>query len=368
MEGDRRGARVGDRRHLPRERRGAHRPDRRDRPRDRPRAADLRGAAAASSRCGCSSTSAPSATSATSPLPTCSRSRRCGSGCARTPSSASRWAARIDRQPPRGPRVPGRRAQDSRGGGDPLARVVFVAPGARLLRRLLPVTQRLKHTPTAVQQFNLIPYFSPTPVGPRHKQEAISFKLAQRRTGDGDDHRLSAATSSRRSCTTSPVARYKRSRCAGTAVAALRAATSCGQDRQRASRSSCPRTRAGSPPPGEYRVRRQPARTSASPVLSPRSFTLVAPMSVPRRRPGEQPAARRDDRWRRCRGVARVVAALAVADAHAAPRRSRCWRSSRCRSGCRSPPTGATVNLLIPLYLVVAAGTLAHLLPRLISA
>ena len=30
------------------------------------------------------------------------------------------------------------------------------------------------------------------------------------------------------------------------------------------------------------------------------------------------------------------------------PRRSRCWRSSRCRSGCRSRPTGRTVNLLIP--------------------
>ena len=53
VEGDRRGARVGHRRHLPRRRRGAHRADRRDRARDRPRAADLRRAAASSSRCGC---------------------------------------------------------------------------------------------------------------------------------------------------------------------------------------------------------------------------------------------------------------------------------------------------------------------------
>jgi hypothetical protein len=43
------------------------------------------------------------------------------------------------------------------------------------------VTQRLKHTPTAVQQFRLTPVFSPTPSG-HIKEERISFKLAQ---GDG---------------------------------------------------------------------------------------------------------------------------------------------------------------------------------------
>lgn len=40
------------------------------------------------------------------------------------------------------------------------------------------VTQRLKHTPTAVQRFELTPRFSPTPAG-HIKQERISFKLAQ---------------------------------------------------------------------------------------------------------------------------------------------------------------------------------------------
>jgi hypothetical protein len=39
------------------------------------------------------------------------------------------------------------------------------------------VTQRLKHTPTAVQLFKLTPVFSPTPTG-HVKQEQISFKLA----------------------------------------------------------------------------------------------------------------------------------------------------------------------------------------------
>jgi hypothetical protein len=39
------------------------------------------------------------------------------------------------------------------------------------------VTQRLKHTPTAVQLFKLTPIFSPTPTG-HVKEERISFKLA----------------------------------------------------------------------------------------------------------------------------------------------------------------------------------------------
>ncbi len=41
--------------------------------------------------------------------------------------------------------------------------------------------------------------------------------------------------------------------------------------------------------------------------------------------------------------------------------------SSPFPSGCRSPPAGRTVNLLIPLYLVIAAGTIAQLLPRLLA-
>jgi hypothetical protein len=38
------------------------------------------------------------------------------------------------------------------------------------------ITQRLKHTPTAVQAFKLTPFFSPTPAG-HIKQEHISFRL-----------------------------------------------------------------------------------------------------------------------------------------------------------------------------------------------
>ncbi len=40
------------------------------------------------------------------------------------------------------------------------------------------ITQRLKHTPTAVQSFKLTPIFSPNPAG-HIKAEKISFKLAK---------------------------------------------------------------------------------------------------------------------------------------------------------------------------------------------
>jgi hypothetical protein len=40
------------------------------------------------------------------------------------------------------------------------------------------ITQRLKHTPTAVQRIMMAGAFSPTPFG-KHKQERISFRIAQ---------------------------------------------------------------------------------------------------------------------------------------------------------------------------------------------
>ncbi len=60
---------------------------------------------------------------------------------------------------------------------EPLARAVFAllvlaCAGAFFL------TQRLKHTPTAVQRFELTPRFSPSHSG-HTKTELISFKLAQ---------------------------------------------------------------------------------------------------------------------------------------------------------------------------------------------
>jgi hypothetical protein len=63
------------------------------------------------------------------------------------------------------------------GDTDPLAAVVFALLVVACFAAFF-VTQRLKHSPTAVQSFKLTPRFSPTASG-RLKQERISFKLAR---------------------------------------------------------------------------------------------------------------------------------------------------------------------------------------------
>jgi hypothetical protein len=69
------------------------------------------------------------------------------------------------------------------------------------------VTQRLKHTPTAVQRFQLTPIFSPTPSG-HIKEELISFKLAH-----AEEVTVTITDSAGRTVATlvrdEPVARYK---------------------------------------------------------------------------------------------------------------------------------------------------------------
>ncbi len=44
---------------------------------------------------------------------------------------------------------------------------------------------------------------------------------------------------------------------------------------------------------------------------------------------------------------------------------SGCWRWPRCRSACPVQAGGSTANLLVPLYVVIGAGALAWLVPRL---
>lgn len=60
---------------------------------------------------------------------------------------------------------------------DSLARAVFAVLVLACFAAFF-LTQRLKHTPTAVQRFELTPFFSPTPAG-HIKQERISFKIAR---------------------------------------------------------------------------------------------------------------------------------------------------------------------------------------------
>ena len=115
------------------------------------------------------------------------------------------------------------------------------------------LTQRLKHTPTAVQSFKLTPLFSPYPAG-HIKQEAISFKLAH-----ADAVTVTIIDSAGNTVATlvrdQPVPRYKQFSLRwngrrGTAHALLGRRT-----RRRARDPRAASTRARLAPPGEYRVR-----------------------------------------------------------------------------------------------------------------
>ena len=92
---------------------------------------------------------------------------------------------------------------------------------------------------------------------------------------------------------------------------------------------------------------------------------VAAPVLVARQRLGRvaggrlppQPGAgRRRGRRRRRRRRRRCCWSFA-----AARRRSRSRRSPSCRCGCRSRSAGETANLLVPLYLVIAAGVIASM-------
>jgi hypothetical protein len=155
-------------------------------------------------------------------------------------------------------------------GVDPLARAVFAVLVIACFAAFF-VTQRLKHTPTAVQLFKLTPRFSPAPSG-HLKDEEISFKLARADEAtvtiiDANGNLVATLVRDRR------LARYKQF--------SLR----WNGHRGTAARYRYLRTAAGhtivvaeSPgalaPAGEYRVRVSLLRQGRT-VLSPRSFTLV---------------------------------------------------------------------------------------------
>jgi hypothetical protein len=156
--------------------------------------------------------------------------------------------------------------------GDRPAQVVFASLVLACLAAFF-LTQRLKHTPTAVQLFKLTPSFSPSTSGPI-AQERISFKLAKADEvtvtiidAQGNvvatlvrDHRLS---------------RYKQF--------SLRWNGHRGSARSYALIASphgrsilLPANEGSLAPAGEYRVRVS-LREQARSVLSPRSFKLVGP-------------------------------------------------------------------------------------------
>jgi hypothetical protein len=162
---------------------------------------------------------------------------------------------------------------DGRGapGVEPVARAVFALLVLACFAAFF-VTQRLKHTPTVIQRFELTPIFSPTgPVATR--EEHLSFKLvhADRVTVgivDASEHAVATLVSDH------PLAGYKQfslrwngRRGDAHGYRLLRSATGHV--------SLLPDNRGQLAPPGEYRVRVSLRGESRNLVL-PRSFRLLA--------------------------------------------------------------------------------------------
>jgi len=163
------------------------------------------------------------------------------------------------------------REGSGRPGGDRLARLVFALLVVGCFAAFL-ITQRLKHTPTAVQHFELTPFFSPYPNG-HVKEASISFKLAHAEVVTVTIIDASGATVATL-VRGHPVPRYK--------VFSLRWNGRRGDARRyRELRSPhglaivAPLNTGAIAPAGEYRVRL--GLSHHSPVYSPQSFALVAP-------------------------------------------------------------------------------------------
>jgi hypothetical protein len=157
-------------------------------------------------------------------------------------------------------------------GAETLGRVVFAALVIACAAAFF-ITQRLKHTPTAVQRFERTPRFSPYHSG-RHKLEQISFKIAHadRVTVSIVDTKGDVTATLVRGL---QVPRYKQISLRwngrrGTARRYALTYTASGRS------VIVPHNTGRLAPPGEYRVRVSLRGENRS-VLSPWSFTLVAP-------------------------------------------------------------------------------------------
>ena len=155
-----------------------------------------------------------------------------------------------------------------------LAKVVFallvVACGAAFI-----VTQRLKHTPTAVQDFKLTPFFSPTPKG-HIKEEEISFKLAQ-----ADRVTVTVIDSDEQTVATLvdgwPVVRYKQFSLRWDGRRGTASARTARVALGPLGTTIVTPVNTGAPAPaGEYHVKVR-LREQNKTVISPNGFTLVRP-------------------------------------------------------------------------------------------
>jgi len=153
---------------------------------------------------------------------------------------------------------------------DPLAAWVFAALVVACFAAFV-ITQRLKHTPTAVQSFKLTPIFSPNPTG-HIKAERISFKLARADAVtvtilDSEENEVATLVRNR------PVTRYKQFslRWNGREGEAHSHTVLPGSD---GTTIVVPVNTGRPAPAGEYRVKVS-LREQRRSVLSPNSFTLV---------------------------------------------------------------------------------------------
>ena len=160
--------------------------------------------------------------------------------------------------------------EGSDGSAEPLARVVFAVLVIACFAAFF-VTQRLKHTPTAVQNFKVASHFSP--YGPTGRnQEQFSFKLAT-----ADEVTVTIIDVAGGTVATllvdHPVVRYKQFTLRwngrrGTAHGYAQVMSPGGRA------ILIPRTRGAIAAPGEYRVEVS-LRKQGHPVTSPHSFALV---------------------------------------------------------------------------------------------
>jgi hypothetical protein len=155
---------------------------------------------------------------------------------------------------------------------DPLARVVFALLVLACFGAFI-LTQRLKHTPTPVQHFQLTPRFSPTPQG-HIRQERISFKLDR-----ADAVTVTILNSAGDTVATlvrdRPVARYKQLslRWNGRGGSPHGYAVVVAAD---GTTIVMPHNTGALAPAGEYRVH-VALRAQHRTVPGPRTFTLVRP-------------------------------------------------------------------------------------------
>jgi hypothetical protein len=154
---------------------------------------------------------------------------------------------------------------------DRLAQVVFALLVIACFAAFA-ITQRLKHTPTAVQRFELTPVFSPTPAG-HIKEESISFKLAH-----AEDVTVTIVDSAGNTVATlvrdRPVARYKQFSLSwdGRQGTARGYTVAGGPD----GTTIVTPVNTGRPAPaGEYRVQVNLRGQHDRSVFSPSGFTLV---------------------------------------------------------------------------------------------